>query len=814
MSQNNNTQRNGDALENFSKSINYKKYLIYLLSNWYWIVLSIATALGLVYLYNSTTPNIYKVETTLIFNDQPTPSKPSSNRNLGSLTLIKEINQFDQANNIELMKSYKIVRKTIQKLDFNISYYKKNRFFDEELHKDAPFRIMTTKEFSSYGRPIIIKLLSKDKYKLIINGDFNAEYTLKYGKPFSKHGLSFRLFRNPDYSGKISKETTYCFRVHKTRTLAKAYHEKLTVTTHRDNPNIVMLSSTGPIPEKEAEFLQALVETYTHYMMDRINETATNSIQFIDQQLSKIDRRLLRYENQLQSMRNEDNNLEYNYISSKQRENSNYSQGGSVSSFFYNELSRLRNNKMLLQEDKRYFTSLRELVENNRNLDSIVLPSTTVVEADDLANLLEELAHTQQEIKNSDYNLEPNHPIYKNLQSKYKEQKKSLMTKVNLYADYIDNNINTVESKIQEMEREIPSYPAKERQYQEIQRRIGQNEEVMATLSQRKIEFEIIKASQTPNFEVLQEARPEDAYLAHSNSRIYYLMAWLMGLALPVSILLGLKSNASRIQEKEEIKSHTSLSILHAIEHNTFHETLPVFHYPQSSITDSFRYIRTNLMFRLKDHEVKVIMISSMVSGEGKSFLTSNLGAALAMGGFKTVIISADIRKPSLQKIFPKTNDLGLSDYLTNNSKHTNIIQDTKIDNLFIISPGKNISNPGDLLIPKKIDTLLDYLSTRFEYILFDSPPFSMVPEAVIIGERANCNIFVLRHNYSPKTTLEHLNEIKNEGRLNNIFLIINDIKRMKGFGFEYYFGYDSIYNFGYYDQYYNNKKTPINSQI
>jgi capsular exopolysaccharide synthesis family protein len=464
---------------------------------------------------------------------------------------------------------------------------------------------------------------------------------------------------------------------------------------------------------------------------------------------------------------------------------------------------------MLLQEDREYFISLKGMVKENSNLDSIVIPKTTVVEAQDVTRLLEDLAGAQQELENSNNNIESDHPIYQNLQSKYNRQKQSLITKVNLYVNYIDKKLSEINNQIAEMESKVPTYPAKERQYREIQRRIEQNEKVLATLSQKKIEFEIAKASQTPNFEVLQEARPEDAYPAKSNSRIYYMMASLLGLSLPVSLLLIKKSNSSKILEKEEIKSKTSLSILHAIGHNPFNKILPVYYYPQASITDSFRYIRTNLMFKLKNYDPKIIMVSSMVTGEGKSFFTSNLGAVMAMGGLKTVIVSADIRKPTLHKAFSMENKLGLSDFLTNNSNHENIIQSTFIEKLNIIPPGKNIPNPGDMLIPEKIDTLLDYLSSRFEYILFDSPPFSMVPEAVILGERANCNIFLLRQNYSPKPTLESLNDIKNEGRLKNMFLIINGIKRMKGLGFEYYFGYDSNYNFGYFDSYYNNKNVP-----
>jgi capsular exopolysaccharide synthesis family protein len=329
----------------------------------------------------------------------------------------------------------------------------------------------------------------------------------------------------------------------------------------------------------------------------------------------------------------------------------------------------------------------------------------------------------------------------------------------------------------------------------------------LATLSERKIEFELMKASKTPNFEVMKKPRPEHAQLASTNSKINYLIAFFTGFLLPASIFILRKSTYSKIEEKDEIKSNTIIPILHALEHSPYKTDLPVHQYPQSPIADSFRYIRTNLLFRLRSYYNKIVSISSMVSGEGKSFVTSNLGAILAMGGFKTVIISADIRKPTLQKIFSINNKQGLSEYLINNFNHENLIQSTMVDNLYIIPPGQNLSNSGDIFSAGKIETLLDYLSTQFEFILFDAPPVSMVPESILIGERAYCNIFVVRHNYTPKSIIEPLNEINQEGRLKNMFLLVNDIKKMKGIGFEYHYGYNTSYGFGYDKKYYNNYK-------
>ncbi len=792
MNQINNMQRNPNDLQNLSNSINYKKYLIYLLSNWYWLLLSVVIAVGAIYLMNQTSQKKYRVETSLIFRENSNSGGSSGEGTIASINLMD--NQLNIQDDITRMQSSKIIRSTLEKLDFNIAYFKEGRFYDQELYKSAPFRVDTDDDYRRFGFPVHIELLSDSRYKVIIDEDFYAEYTLQYGQQFSKHGLSFRLYKNPEYTGSMNKDGRYYFVKHRTKTLTNAYQGKLTITPERENKQVVKLSLTGRVPEKEADFLNALIDTYQEYKLTQITANANSSIQFINQQIEMIDDRLVRYENQLQRMRRQNSSLGQGSLGEN-------AQSGSSSST--NQLSRLENRKLKLQEDKEYFSSLEKKIKANRSIDSIFLPRSIEEEVPRISQLLDEMSTIQQEINTLSDNVESSHPHYKELQSRYEEQKESLATRLSLYIDNLDKTLEKINERISGLEQKMPSLPAKERRYREIQRRIEQNEDLLASLSQKKMEFEIRKSSKTANFEVLEPARPEDAASPQSNSKMYYVMALFMGLAFPVSILLIRKSNFSKIQEKEEIQNYTSIPILHALGQNRFNTNLPTYHYPQSPIADSFRYIRTNLLFHLRSYYHKIVTISSMVSGEGKSFVTANLGTILAMGGFKTVIVSADIRKPTLQKIFSIHNKEGLSEYLLNNFNHENLIHPTSVDNLYLMPPGKNVSNSGDLFAPNKIETLLDYLSTRFEFILFDSPPISMVPESIIIGERSYCNIFVLRHNYTPKNIIQSLNEINQEGRLKNMFLLINAIKKMKGVGFEYYFGYESSYGFGHYDRYY-----------
>jgi len=790
-----------------NNGLNYRKYLVLLLSKWYWLVLTLLIAAVIAYFYNDSVPSRYRVESLLYFEEDSRSGRRSSANEIENLNMLNEINRFDLESDIELLQSYPLVRKAVEKLNFGISYFKEGFLYDQEVYKLSPFRVIAEHSSALHIHPVYIEILSSEKYKLTIDRpEVFVEYILDYGEPFTRHGLNLRVVWNEEYDLPVPRGEKFYFVGHSIDQLAGRYQNKLKVEPTGEESNIIMLYTVGELKSKETAFLNALIETYKQHQLERINENANLSLNFIDQQLSILDNRLLRYENELQQLWMSNSQMRSNRrYSNNQGQGNRQQQSGSSPS--YDQLSGLEREKTRMEDQREDFVYLANQIQNNRNIDSVVLPMSEEIEAAGITQLMEELSNTQNQLEATSVNVQKEHPAYQSLSQTYNQQKQSLLTRVNSYIDYMNQEIAKLNTEIAQIETEIPSYPLAERRYRETKQKIVQNENVMEILSEKKIEFELKKASVSPNFEILKEPAQEHAQLVYPNKRMNYLFAFFAGLVLPGALIILKKSNYSRIEEKEEIKNSTQVPVLHALELNSFKTDLPAYHYPQSPIADSFRNIRTKLMYHLKAHDPKVITVSSMVSGEGKSFVTSNLATILAMAGMNTLVVSADIRKPTLHKIFSMDNKLGLSDYLSDHFNYEDLIQPTKVDNLYIMPPGKKISNAGDLFTENKINTLLDYLSSRFDFILFDSPPFSMIPEAMIIGEQSHCNIFLVRHEYSPKSILESINEIHQEGRLKNMFLLVNGVKKIKGFGFEHYFGYDSAYGFGYHNKYYNNKQ-------
>jgi len=199
-------------------------------------------------------------------------------------------------------------------------------------------------------------------------------------------------------------------------------------------------------------------------------------------------------------------------------------------------------------------------------------------------------------------------------------------------------------------------------------------------------------------------------------------------------------------------------------------------------------------------------MITSAISGEGKTFIAINLATILAMTNKKVLLCGFDLRRPSLHKIFNLDNSKGISTFLAGIDTFEDIISPTNIESLDVMIAGPVPPNPAELLGSSRLSELINNASSRYDYIVIDTPPFAFVTDAVLISKYSDANIFILRQDFSPKGVLEIINDLKNR-QIKNLSILVNDIKESKAFGYRYYYGYGYSYGYQYRygDKYYRN---------
>jgi len=280
------------------------------------------------------------------------------------------------------------------------------------------------------------------------------------------------------------------------------------------------------------------------------------------------------------------------------------------------------------------------------------------------------------------------------------------------------------------------------------------------------------------------------------------MIAFLIGLLIPGVLIFGLDYLNNKITEREDVDNNTQVPVLGTIGHNPAETELPVYDSPRSHIAESFRRVRTNLQYVLRGKSQQVIMVTSTVAGEGKTFAALNLASIMAMAGKKVLLVGMDLRKSRLHKNLHVSNEIGLSQYLIGKHEFEEIIFDTFINNLSFVPSGPYPPNPAELLETKKTKKFFTKAEELYDYIVLDTPPMGVVTDALLIGHYAHATIFLIRQKYSNKDVLDLINKLYKDKQYQNINILINDLQMSRALGYKYTYGYGYGYGYGYHYQY------------
>ena len=362
-----------------------------------------------------------------------------------------------------------------------------------------------------------------------------------------------------------------------------------------------------------------------------------------------------------------------------------------------------------------------------------------------------------------------------------------------------DNYVAVQESlKLNEFQSrlELKDMPRKERQLLDITRQQKVMEELYASLLQKKLQTSISTASTLSNIQLLESAYSSGMPVT-PQPRSFYTTAILIGILIPLALAFLLEFLNDKVRTKEDIESVTAVPMLGEIGHVSGDQTLVISSRDRKFISEQFRIVRTSLQYILSEgKKTNVILVTSSMSGEGKSFIATNMAAVVAVSGKKTVLIEFDIRKPRLMKGLGmyQTDKKGLTHFLIGKADVEEIIQKVDgVDNLYIIPCGLVPPNPAELILSERLKQLFVQLEQNFDMIIVDSPPVGLVSDGYVLGNYADATLFVVRHNYTFKKQLTLLQSIYTDRKLPHLSLVINDVKAPLGYN-----NYTGYLNYGY----------------
>jgi tyrosine-protein kinase Etk/Wzc len=457
------------------------------------------------------------------------------------------------------------------------------------------------------------------------------------------------------------------------------------------------------------------------------------------------------------------------------------------------QLSALENEKARLSLEADYYDYLADYLAKEVTGEAPIVPITMGISDPGLTRLVTELADLQSQLSSKGGG--EKNPMQNIIVQKIRSAKDALRETLNglRRANSLARSEN--QKQIARVNDQASALPATERQLLGIERKFKLNDQLYTFLLETRSQQQMQKASNMADNEVIDPASEYNSTIISPSPPKAYFVSLFAGFGIPFSILfLNLMFNKKL--KDEDIDKMTDIPIVGKIPHNSEKTNIVVLEYPNSTISESFRSLRTRMQFFTKEAKAPIVLVTSAMPGDGKTFTAINLASAYSLLGKKTVLVGFDLRKPKIYQDFNLDNDKGVSTWLIGKDKLDDIIKETSFENLSVIPAGPIPPNPSELISLEKVDELLMLLKERYEYIIIDSSPIGIVSETYHLASLADSCLLIIRPKRTLKDVLEKtINEIK-VSRIKGISLVINDIQSdSKHFGYGEKYGYSNDKN-------------------
>jgi tyrosine-protein kinase Etk/Wzc len=774
-------------------NIDIKRYLSLFLSNWYWFAIALFIAVTLAYSINRYSEKIYSVSSTLLIKDD---QMANMNSNIGSVLPGGDIfkSQQNLKNEMGILKSFSLNWRVMNELkDFQIVYVGvgRRRIVESTLYNSCPFRVVyDSLELIPKGIKADVTILNEQEYRIEINGKLNINSVKQFGERFTEKGFDFTIEKRYPGDTVYSKKNSnrYYFYFTDPATLASQYRKKISVAPIEKDASLVTLSVSGAVPQQEAVYLNKLMDSYIRYGVDIKNQTADSTINFINNQLRIISDSLTHAEEILENFR-----LKNSFI--------DLTKEGTL---IQNKLEKAENEKTTFELQLQYYNYLSEYLDLKNAGGTIISPSIIGITDQVLIKLVYDLSSYQREIEKIGFNIGGDQPVNTLMYKQMEETREALKENVKNGIEGLKNLIIESNKKISGVETEINKLPSTERSLINIQRKFDLNNTVYTYLLEKRSESDIARASNVSDNRIIDRASFYSSVLVKPKTRMNYIIAIILSLMVPMIIISLIDYFNDKIIDKKDIERKTKVPVIGYISHNDSKNEIPVFDKPGSALSESFRSVRTAIKYFIKENDVAVIAVSSTISSEGKTFISSNLAAITAMLGKKVLLIGLDLRKPRINRIFEFEGSPGMSTYLSGNCEYEDIIQTTRVNNLFYSPSGPIPPNPAELIETDQMKKFIERAKKEFDYIIIDTPPVAIVTDALLLADYVDVNLFIVRQRYTSRSTLDLIDQLDNHGELKNMAIIINDISLSGYYGYGMRYGYARGYGYSYGGNYYS----------
>lgn len=771
--------------------VDFRSLIFRYLSIWPWYIIFgiLFTTLSWVLIFYSTPK--YSIEGYVLAQDDKKNSK------FASQDLLKELDLFSGSqlveNEIEVIKSRTILKRTIEDLDLNYQYYKSTDFRTREMYSNCPIKLnLDTIQKVLVGAEIGVEIADAQNFEIActpkmegmpgfeLKGQFSKPLTTPYGiVTIDKTAMFDKIFvngaENKEYKNISVKVTTIDQAVNH-------YRKALKVELTSKMSTVLRLQIEDNIPERGVKFIDHLMDTYLKNDVTIKNEIGEMTLKFLNDRIKLLSNDVNSIETIFEDFRIKNGIVEL----------------GQNTHLLLNNVVEYDKQLMQLESQLKLVEDI-ESYTKNRAESGILAPAVVGLTDPVLLELCQEIIKLESQKALINSSLKKDNPMIVNLNNQINGLRTTLAESVRNVKSAILMGKRQVEKKLRGFDSEIKSIPQKEHQLFDIKRQMEIKQNLYLYLLQKQEEAALSLASTASDNRILDYSVSTEAPIKPVKP-IYYGISLLLALLVPIGIKEFMDSYDNTVKTRNDIVSETNFPLLGIIPFSPDPDPLVVNRSAKSAISEAFRNIRSNLKYLAKGADRLVVGVTSNISGEGKTFFSLNFAASIAITNKKVVMIELDLRKPKLAKNINISSNIGVSNYLIDQVTIDQIIMPSGvIDTLDIIPSGPIPPNPAELLISENMERMVKELQERYDYIIIDAPPVGLVSDGFTISEHCHQMFYLLRYDYTAKDYIKFIRDLETSKKLSNVNLILNGVKMSSLGGYGYSQGYS--YGYGYYNQ-------------
>jgi tyrosine-protein kinase Etk/Wzc len=776
---------------NLQEENDLKKAAEMITRNYKLFIFSIIVAIGLAFLINKYLNPIYSISSSLLIKENNEQGGGQKMNDFLNTNLFGKNLNFQ--NELWVLKSLPVLERTIKNTNLSVRYYRHEGLFDVEVYKQAPYRVMF---LSNHVQPLNVRFkiefrkagifeikAESDKVDFY---DFQSE-TYKYQKrdwSFRKNGVIGKLIETNDLAFIITLDSAmlfsredaskYNFEFTDQNLLAREYRKSFEFNIVDKKATVIEINFKSESVEKGVDLVNGLMEVYSSQNLDRKNYIASRTIDYIEKQLGEISDSLSMTESNLQQFRSANQVLNV------------AEQSNGISAQYI----ALQNQRAELVTRKRYYDYVANYMANNEDFSNMAFPASLGIPDQILTNLMTELISAQAQRDNLIDNKQEKNPMIGKLNIKIENIKKTIVENISAVRQTSEISLDEMNKRVLSIESKISRMPKTELQLGGFERKYKLNDAIYNYLLEKRAEAKITKASNLPDDIIIEPAKQVGDGPISPNPLKNYLIAILFGVGLPFSYLIIRKALNNKIESQENIERITNVPVLGKIMHSHKKNNNVVFEFPKSPIAESYRVLRTNLDFAMKGGTHKVIMVTSCITGEGKSFNAMNIAMSYAQLGRKTILLDFDLRKPTSYFNNQEEPGVGLSSYLIKKVSLQDIILKSPDEKLDYINSGPIPPNPAELLALEETKKMILGLRDKYEFIILDTPPLAQVTDAFLLMGTADLITIIVRYNFSKKKVVSMVLKDLKHKNIDDVCIVLND-NRIKSDQYGYGYGYN-----------------------